>query len=95
MTALWIHPSTQTAITITDISTPTSKMATANKKSNAKAHPRPDEKALTKSELKLVYLGKVVKNLGIIDNNDNKEKVIKSMKKAADETLPKAKKNQH
>ena len=78
---------------ITDISTPTSKMARANKKPNAKAHPKPDEKALTIPELKSVYLGKVVENLGIIDNNDKNEKIIKCMKKAAEETLPKAKKN--
>ena len=79
---------------ITDISTPTSKMARVNKKPNAKAHPKPDEKALTIPELKSVYLGKVVENLGIIDSNDKNEKIIKCMKKAADETLPKAKKNQ-
>ena len=69
-------------------------MARVNKKPNAKAHPKPDEKALTIPELKSVYLGKVVENLGIIGNNDKNEKIIKCMKKAADETLPKAKKNQ-
>ena len=40
---------------LTDISTPTSKMARSNKRANAKAHPKPDEKALTIPELKPVY----------------------------------------
>lgn len=66
---------------VTDISTPTSKMARANKKPNAKAHPKPDEKALTIPELKSVYLSKVVENLGTIENDDENEKIITKLQR--------------